>query len=106
VCSIVTRGWWRTAVPAPHARHQAQPAEPHGPLVPRGRGGGGGLVGETRIGDQFGQHHRHRLQRLDLDGVISARIGMLHREHADRALLADDGHPGKAVEQLFPVSGR
>ena len=38
------------------------------------------VVNQVGIGDQFGQHHRHRLQRLDLDLFIFARLDMLHRQ--------------------------
>ena len=51
------------------------------------------------------EHHRDRLQRLDLELVIGARIGMLDGEHADRALLADDRHAGEAVEQFLAGLG-
>ncbi|KAK0332602.1 hypothetical protein LTR94_024191, partial [Friedmanniomyces endolithicus] len=46
-------------------------------------------------------HHRHRLQRLDLDILVPARIGMLHRQHPHRALAPDDRDAGEAVEPVL-----
>ncbi len=63
------------------------------------------LVGEAGIGDQLGKHHGDGLQRLDLELVIGARIGMLDGEHADRPLLADDRHAGEAVEHFLAGLG-
>ena len=64
-----------------------------------------GAVDQPRAGDHLGQHHRDRLQRLDLDVLVAARLGMLDGEHADRAFEADDRHAGEAVEALFAGLG-
>ena len=58
-------------------------------------------VDQPRAGDHFRQHHRHGLQRLDLDVLVAARLGMLDGEHADRAFEPDDRHAGEAVEALL-----
>ena len=62
-------------------------------------------VDQPRAGDHLRQHHRDRLQRLDLDILVAARLGMLHGEHADRAFEADDRHAGEAVEALLAGFG-
>ena len=62
-------------------------------------------VDQPRAGDHLGQHHRDRLQRLDLDILVAARLGMLDREHADRAFEPDDRHAGEAVEALLAGFG-
>jgi len=59
------------------------------------------FVDETRARDQFGQHHRDGLQRLDLDIVELALLAMLHSEYAHRPLAPHDRHTGEAVEQFF-----
>ena len=64
-----------------------------------------GAVDEPRGRDHFRQHHRHRLQRLDLDVLVAARLGMLDGEDADRAFEPDDRHAGEAVEALFAGLG-
>ena len=56
------------------------------------------LVDQVGIGDQFGQHHGHRLQGLDLDLFITARLGMLNAQHAHRPLAAHDRHAGEGME--------
>ena len=56
------------------------------------------LIDQVGIGDQFGQDHRHGLQRLDLDLLVAAGIDVLDAEHADRALAPDNRHPGERVE--------
>ena len=88
-----------------HAHDEAQALEAGRTVVAGGRFRAGGLVGEPGIGDQLGEHHRDRLQRLDLDIVIGARIGMLDGEDADRPLPPHDGHAGEAVEQLLAGLG-
>ena len=83
-----------------HAHHQLQAGHDvrSGFLHPRiGRA----VIGQFGIGDQLGQHHGDRLQRLDLDLFIFARLDMLHAQHAQRALAPHDRHAGKAVEQLL-----
>jgi hypothetical protein len=84
-----------------HAGDQLQPLEPLGALLALGGAGLGRLVGEAGIGDQLAEHHRHRLQRLDLERVIGAGLGMLDGEDSDRPLAADDRHSGEAMEQLL-----
>ena len=73
-----------------------RPAQAHGPVA-RSRAAAA-RHRPAGTGDQLGQHHRDRLQRLDLDIVVAARLGMLDREHADRALAPHDRHAGEAVE--------
>ena len=58
-------------------------------------------VDQPGAGDHLRQHHRDGLQRLDLDVLVAARLGMLDGEHADRAFEPDDRHAGEAVEALF-----
>ena len=62
----------------------------------------GARIDQPGVGDQLAQHHRHRLQRLNLDIRVAAGLHMLHREHPDRALPPDDRHAGEAVEPLLP----
>ena len=88
-----------------HPDDQLQSGQPGHAGFPAAVAGHRRAVGEPGIGDQLGQDHRHRLQRLDLDLVIGARIGMLDGEHADRPFLAHDRHAGEAVEQLLSRLG-
>ena len=62
-------------------------------------------VDQPGPGDHLRQHHRHRLHRLDLDIFVAARLGVLHGEHADRALEADDRNSGEAVVALLAGLG-
>ena len=62
-------------------------------------------VDQPRAGDHLRQHHRDGLQRLDLDVLVAARVGMLDGEHADRAFEPDDRHAGEAVEALLAGFG-
>jgi len=64
----------------------------------RGKGTGVFLVDQVGVGDQFGQYHGDRLQGLDLDLDIAARIDVLHAQHANRPLTPDDRHARKGVE--------
>ena len=86
--------------------HAGDELQPDQPLHPRIAPPGPRPVDQPRAGDQLGQHHRDGLQRLDLDIVVAARLGMLDGEHADRLLAADDGDAREAVELSSPVSGR
>ena len=63
------------------------------------------IIDQFGIGDQLCQHHRDRLQSLDLDLFIFARIAMLHADHAHRTLGPDDRHAGEAVEFLLAGFG-
>ena len=85
-----------------HAGDQLQPGNALRPGRPLG---GAAAVGQAGAGDQFAQHHRHRLQRLDLDFLVAARIGMLDREHPDRIFAVDDRHAGETVEALLAGFG-
>ncbi|SBV31719.1 protein of unknown function [uncultured Sphingopyxis sp.] len=88
-----------------HAVDQLLPVQPLRRLVGGGGVGAGGGVDQVGIGDQLGQHHRDGLQRLDLDLFVTARIAVLDAQDADRALAADDRHPGEAVEQFLARFG-
>ena len=103
VCSTTIRGSWNTASPL------AMPATSLRPEQAKRAGAAeaaaAGAVDQPGRGDHLGQHHRHRLQRLDLDILVAARIGMLDGEHADRAFEADDRHSGEAVEPLLAGLG-
>jgi len=87
-----------------HAHNQLQ-------AVQHGRAGIGdalvawSVIGQFRVGDQFGHHHGDGLKRLYLHFLIFARLGMLHAQHADRPFPPHDRHAGKAVEQLLPGFG-
>ena len=62
-------------------------------------------IDEPGAGDHFGQHHGHRLQRLDLDILVAPRLGMLDGEHADRAFETDDRNAREAMEMLLARLG-
>jgi hypothetical protein len=51
--------------------------------------------------DHLGQHHRGRLERLDLFLGIGAVRAVLHDEHAQHVAAAQDGHAEKAVIDLL-----
>jgi hypothetical protein len=63
------------------------------------------VIDQSGVADQFGQHHRHGLERLDLDFLVAARIGMLDAEHAHRTLAPHDRHAGERVVLVFPGFG-
>ena len=63
------------------------------------------VVGQAGVVDQFGENHRHGLQRLDLNVLVAARIDVLHGEHADRPLTPHDRDAGEAVELLLAGFG-
>ena len=98
------RGWWNTATPVAMPVDQRQPGDALRRRL-RALGRHALAIDQPGVGDQFGQHHRHGLQRLDLDIFVAARLGMLDREHADRAFAADDRHAGEAVELLLAGFG-
>ena len=54
-------------------------------------------VDQPRGGDHLRQHHGDRLERLDLDLLVAARLGVLDSEHADRAFEPNDRDSGEAV---------
>ena len=62
-------------------------------------------VDQPGAGDHFRQNHRDGLQRLDLDVLVAARVGMLHREHPDRAFEPDDRDAREAVVALLTSLG-
>ena len=64
-----------------------------------------GTVDEPRCGDHLRQHHRHGLQRLDLDILVAARVGVLDGEDTDRAFKTNDRHSGEAVVALLARLG-
>ena len=92
-------------VPARHALDELQPHDPHRRGRLRAHRRGATRIDQFGIGDQLGQHHRDGLQRLDLDLVIAARIDMLDRQHADRALAPDDRDAGEAAKLLLARLG-
>ena len=63
------------------------------------------VVDQPGVVDQLGQHHRDRLQRLDLDFLVAARLDVLDGQHADRALAPHDRHAGERVELLLAGFG-
>ena len=100
------RGWWIDRDARAHPVDQLEALR-----CARSRSTGCGSCRRPRridqpgVGDQLAQHHRDGLQRLDLDIGVAARLGMLDRQHADRALAADDRHAGEAVEPVLARFG-
>ncbi len=62
-------------------------------------------IDQPGIVDHLGQHHRHGLQRLDLDFLVAARLDMLDGEHAHRALAPHDRHAREGVELVLARFG-
>ncbi len=85
-----------------HARNQLEPGDP---LRSSRALGGAAAVGQAGACDQLAEHHRHRLQRLDLHLLVAARVGMLDREHTDRIFPVDDRHSGETVKALLAGFG-
>ncbi len=83
------------------ALDQLQPVQDFLPGVVARRAAGRLVVDQPRVVDQFGQHHRDRLQRLDLDVLVAPRIDMLNGQHPDGAFAPDDRHAGEGVELLL-----
>jgi hypothetical protein len=88
-----------------HAVHQLLPGDAHrrGRLRPVRAAAGG--VDQAGIGDQFGQHHRDGLQRLDLDVRIFATVGVLDGQDPHGSLAADDGDARETVEAVLAGLG-
>ena len=103
VCSTTTRGSWNTAWPLAIPATSLSPDSRSGPAL-RSRPRRAPSTSRA-AGDHLRQHHRDRLQRLDLDVLVAARLGVLDGEHADRAFEPDDRHAGKAVESLLAGFG-
>ena len=99
VCSTTIRGSWNTASPFAMPETSLRPGQPQ--RAGAAQAAAAGAVDQPRAADHLGQHHRDGLQRLDLDVLVAARLGVLDREHADRALEPDDRHAGEAVEALL-----
>ena len=94
----------KDGVAARHAHHQLQALQ-DGRARFRNACVGRAVIGQFGVGDQFGQHHGDRLQRLDLHLFIAARLHMLHAQDADRPLPPHDRDAGKAVKAIFPGFG-
>ena len=88
VCSTTTRGSWNTASPLRHPGDQLEARQPQ--RSGAAQAAAARAVDQPGAGDHLGQHHRDGLQRLDLDVLVAARLGMLDGEHADRAFEPDD----------------
>ena len=86
---------------ARHAVDELEPRQRHRPGIARAAAAGAALVDQAGRGDQLGEHHRHRLQRLDLDIVVAPARLVLDAQHADRRLAPHDRHAREAVEQLL-----
>ncbi len=82
-----------------HSCDQLEPGQPQRPGA--AQSAAARAVDQPGTGDQLGQDHGDGLQRLDLDVLVAARLGMLDGEHPDRAFEPDDRHAGEAVEPLF-----
>gem|GEM_PF-4615235 len=80
---------------------ELEPDEAHLVARLRAHPGDRHVVDEAGARDQLRQHHRGGLERLDLDVLIVARLGVLDAEHAHRRLPPDDRHAREAVEQLL-----
>ena len=103
VCSTTTRGSWNTACALGHAGDEPEARQPQRPGA--AQPAAPSAVDQPGAGDHLRQDHRDGLQRLDLDILVAARLGMLDREHADRAFEPDDRDAGEAVEALFAGLG-
>jgi hypothetical protein len=105
ICSMVMRGWWNTATPLASPFTSARPRICSGPVSAAGRPPASSIH-QIGIGDQFGQHHGHRLQRLDLHLFIAARIDMLDAQAPTARSRRTIGTPAKEWNLSSPVSGR
>ena len=85
-----------------HPGDQLEPRKPLGAAVASALAA---AIDEARAGDHLAQHHRHGLERLDLDILVAARLGVLNRQHPDRAFAPHDRHPGEAVEGFLAGLG-
>src|SRR3546814_16406093 len=90
---------------ARHSLHQLLPVQAKRPLL-LARLARRALIDQPCASDQLRQHHRHGLKRLDLHILVTARLDLLNAEHANRLLAAHERNARKALEPLFPVSGR
>ena len=86
-----------------HAGDQLEPGEPLRAAVALAPAR---PVGEPRAADHLGQHHRHGLQRLDLDVFIAARVGVLDGSTPMALSRRTIGTPAKLWKRSSPVSGR
>ena len=103
VCSTTIRGSWKTACALRHSGDQLEAGQAQRPGA--SQPAPARAVDQPGAADHFRQHHRDGLQRLDLDILVAARLGVLHGEHADRAFEADDRNSGEAVEALLARLG-
>ena len=83
-----------------HALGEARPRKTH--RAPRRRGGAGGR-GRLQVGrgDGLGEHHRGRLQRLDLVLAVEAARAVLHHEHAEHIAEPQDRHAEEGLVDLL-----
>ena len=63
------------------------------------------VIDQLGVRDQLAQHHRGGLERLDLDILVAARVGMLDDQRPDGARAVDDRHTGEGVEFVLPGFG-
>ena len=87
---------------AGEALHQLQPGEPLRPAEHCWKPGTV-LIDQAGVLDQFGEHHGHGLQRLDLDLFIAPWFNVLDAQHPRGALAPDDRHTGERM--VFVLAG-
>ena len=106
LCSITTRGWWKTAWPRAMPSTSLSPASCAGPASRAPAPRAGALVDQPGGGDQLGEHHRDGLQRLDLDIVVAARLASCWTHSTPTARSRRTiGTPAKLWNSSSPVSG-
>ncbi len=94
-------------LPRRHPLDQLEPREAYRRGRLRSRRAPARGVDQPGVGDQLGEHHRHRLQRLDLDGRDSGaarRAGPQAPPPARSRRMI--GTPAKLWKRSSPVSGR
>ena len=98
---MVMRGWWNTATPRGQALDQgAARRAAAGPDWAASTRRASSSSTSPALCDQFGQHHRDGLQRLDLDFLVAARFDVLDGQHADRPLAPHDRHARRSEWNL------
>ena len=61
-----------------------------------------GDIEQAAVRHDFGQDHRHGLQRFNFFFVIEPRRAILHCQHAVHLSAADDRHAEKRAERILP----